>query len=196
MHVLQDLSQTVIFLQDSPRKCFSWKILPRNTFLERFVLESCKCIFPKLGCPCTFVSLNVRNELFSGLMAVVGHHLADIGNIVCNDDTTTPIRAHDDSFIGNEPVSTEQEIDVELAVYAKGNALLSPMQVFEVIFSETTCDKLPEYPDCNGYYIISADEAISDDYLDLWMWTPLSNKNKLFYRFGSFLSMIQPNFKY
>ena len=49
--------------------------------------------------------------------------MADIGNIVCNDDASAPLRTQEESFLDDaeeEPPSTEQEIDVELAVYAKG----------------------------------------------------------------------------
>ena len=106
--------------------------------------------------------------------------LADIGNLVYNEprvDADTSDVIHEEYEQSYPP---EQEIEVELAIFSKGHGLLSPMQIFEIMFSNTVNDQLPEYPELNGYYVVSSED---NQKFDSWQWSPFSTRNKLYYRF-------------
>ncbi|XP_075242628.1 uncharacterized protein LOC142337314 [Convolutriloba macropyga] len=105
--------------------------------------------------------------------------LADIGNLVYNEqrvDADTSDVIHEEYEQSYPP---EQEIEVELAIFSKGHGLLSPMQIFEIMFSNTVNDQLPEYPELNGYYVVSSED---NQKFDSWQWSPFSTRNKLYYR--------------
>ena len=115
------------------------------------------------------------------------NQLAEIGSLVYQEEPA--VEAEQWQVLNDEydqAYSAEQEIEVELAIFSKGHGLLSPMQVFEIIFSETVDDALPEYPETNGYYVVSSAGSASNcdtSGLDLWSWSPFSTRNKLYYRF-------------
>ncbi|XP_063713867.1 uncharacterized protein LOC134841757 [Symsagittifera roscoffensis] len=114
------------------------------------------------------------------------NQLAEIGSLVYQEEPA--VEAEQWQVLNDEydqAYSAEQEIEVELAIFSKGHGLLSPMQVFEIIFSETVDDALPEYPETNGYYVVSSAGSASNcdtSGLDLWSWSPFSTRNKLYYR--------------